>query len=115
MVQLIGKIESLINKKMVEADTETGNRMAVVGDHAESESDREKQAGEMIKMKHGAHAVACGGERAFEAKPYDHDHGEGPEHMASHGFKKPRMLGHELGQKRKKIGHGTWRHSRVSR
>src|SRR5712692_9663048 len=112
MVELIGKVKALIHDEVVKADTDSGDGLAIVGDHSEAEGDGHQQTGEPLKMKarHGA-SSGCR-ESALHAVPADENDGEGAEHVPAHGFEKSGVLGHELRQIRKEVIHAArWHRS----
>src|SRR5438094_5585640 len=100
MIELVGQVEALVNKEMVEADAKSRNRMAVERDHAEPKSNRHEEAGEMVEMETRTVAPAGRGQRAFDSKPHDQNGREPAKHIVSHALEHARMLCHELREKR---------------
>src|SRR4051812_30294867 len=101
MVKRVSEIQALVDEEMVKADLKSRNRLAVIGDHAKAEGNREKKARKLVETKYRSHAASRRGERAFDAEPHDQNDREGPEHIVSHDLKKRGVLGHEIGQKGK--------------
>src|SRR5579862_4509306 len=74
----------------MEASAHARNRGAVVIHHCKTKADGQKQACEVVEMKHVL--TASGGEGRFHSVPHHKDCGEGPEQVLAHGVEEAKIL-----------------------
>jgi hypothetical protein len=106
VIELVGKVESLVNNEVVKADTDARDRMGVIGDHPKTKGNGHEQTGEIVEMKEGPLTCSGRSQCAFETEPHNQDRGETAKHISAQGLKERRMLCHKIRQKREEIVHG---------
>src|SRR4029077_4641235 len=79
----------------MEASAHAGNRSAVVIHHCKTKADRQKQAFEIVEMKHVL--AASGGEGRFHPVPNHQDRCKGPEQVLAHGVEEAKILREQVG------------------
>src|ERR1700680_1520322 len=96
---------------MVEADSNSRNRLAVKGDHAEAEGDGHEEACQMVKMECVNDAAAGRSKGALDSEPGNQDHRKRPKQGDSHALEQGGGLGHQFRKNRKEVIQCTGRHN----
>src|ERR1700680_1477297 len=96
---------------MVEADSNSRNRLAVKGDHAEAEGDGHEEACQMVKMECVNDAAAGRSKGALDSEPGNQDHRKRPKQVDSHALEQGGVLGHQFRKNRKEVIQCTGRHN----